>query len=54
LHVPLSGSRRSRISSRGFQSRVQKTGRTTIAFGLTRGETAKAYESRSYVVTVRS
>jgi hypothetical protein len=27
-------------------------GTTTIAFGLTRGETAKAYESRRYTVTV--
>lgn len=28
-------------------------GATTVAFGLTRGETAKAYESRRFVVTVR-
>jgi len=28
-------------------------GTTTIAFGLTRGETARAYESRRFVVTVR-
>ena len=28
-------------------------GTTTVAFGLTRGETAKAYESRRFVVTVR-
>jgi hypothetical protein len=27
-------------------------GTTTIAFGLTRGETAKAFESRRYTVTV--
>jgi hypothetical protein len=29
-------------------------GTTTVAFGLTRGETAKAYESRRYTVTVGS
>lgn len=28
-------------------------GSTTVAFGLTRGETAKAYESRRFTVTVR-
>jgi hypothetical protein len=28
-------------------------GTTTVAFGLTRGETAKAYESRRFVVRVR-
>jgi hypothetical protein len=28
-------------------------GTTTVSFGLTRGETAKAYESRRFVVTVR-
>lgn len=28
-------------------------GTTTVAFGLTRGETAKAYESRRFIVTVR-
>jgi hypothetical protein len=28
-------------------------GTTTVTFGLTRGETAKAYESRRFVVTVR-
>ena len=28
-------------------------GTTTVAFGLTRGETAKAYDSRRYTVTVR-
>jgi hypothetical protein len=28
-------------------------GATTISFGLTRGETAKAYEARRYVVRVR-
>ena len=28
-------------------------GNTTVAFGLTHGETAKAYESRRFVVTVR-
>ena len=28
-------------------------GTTTVAFGLTRGETAKAYESRRYTVRVR-
>ena len=28
-------------------------GTTTVAFGLTRGETARAYESRRFVVTVR-
>lgn len=28
-------------------------GKTTLAFGLTRGERAKAYESRRFVVTVR-
>ena len=28
-------------------------GKTTVAFGLTRGETAKAFESRRFVVTVR-
>jgi hypothetical protein len=32
--------------------RAHKTGTTTIAFGLTRGETAKAYESRRYIVRV--
>ena len=30
------------------------TGTTTVVFGLTRGETAKAYESRRYAVTVGS
>ena len=30
------------------------SGTTTVAFGLTRGETAKAYESRRYTVTVGS
>jgi len=29
-------------------------GTATLSFGLTRGETSKAYESRRYVVTVRS
>ena len=29
------------------------TGNTTIAFGLTRGERSKAYESRRYVLHVR-
>ena len=29
-------------------------GAATLSFGLTRGETAKAYESRRYVVDVRS
>src|SRR5438105_1776984 len=28
-------------------------GTTTVAFGLTRGERAKAYESRRYIVSVR-
>lgn len=28
-------------------------GTTTISFGLTRGEQAKAYESRRYIVTVK-
>ena len=28
-------------------------GTTTVAFGLTRGETAKAYESRRFTVRVR-
>ena len=28
-------------------------GTTSVAFGLTRGETAKAYESRRFIVTVR-
>ena len=28
-------------------------GTTTVAFGLTRGETAKAYQSRRFTVTVR-
>jgi hypothetical protein len=28
-------------------------GRTTVAFGLTRGETAKAFESRRFTVRVR-
>jgi hypothetical protein len=28
------------------------SGKTTVSFGLTRGETAKAYESRRFVVTV--
>ena len=28
-------------------------GTTTVVLGLTRGETAKAYESRSFTVTVR-
>jgi hypothetical protein len=30
------------------------SGTTTVAFGLTRGETAKAYESRRYTVSVGS
>jgi len=34
--------------------RATGTGRTTVAFGLTRGETAKAYESRRFVVVVSS
>ena len=29
------------------------TGKTTIAFGLTRGERSKAYESRRYILHVR-
>src|SRR3954471_20241522 len=29
------------------------SGTTTVAFGLTRGETAKAYESRRFTVRVR-
>ncbi len=33
--------------------RAAGTGTTTIAFGLTRGETAKAYESRRFTVRVR-
>jgi hypothetical protein len=33
--------------------RATGTGTTTIAFGLTRGETAKAYESRRFTVKVR-
>jgi ATP:corrinoid adenosyltransferase len=28
-------------------------GTTTVAFGLTRGETSKAYESRRFLVRVR-
>jgi hypothetical protein len=30
-----------------------RRGRATVVFALTRGETAKAYASRTYVVTVR-
>ncbi|MDX6439872.1 MAG: hypothetical protein QOF45_2455 [Gaiellaceae bacterium] len=33
--------------------RATGSGTTTIAFGLTRGETAKAYESRRFTVKVR-
>ena len=33
--------------------RATGIGKTTVAFGLTRGETAKAFESRRFVVTVR-
>lgn len=33
--------------------RATGAGTTTIAFGLTRGETAKAYESRRFTVRVR-
>jgi hypothetical protein len=33
--------------------RAVDRGTTTVAFGLTRGETAKAFESRRYVVRVR-
>jgi hypothetical protein len=33
--------------------RATGTGSTTVAFGLTRGETAKAYESRRFTVQVR-
>jgi len=33
--------------------RAAGTGTTTIAFGLTRGETAKAFESRRFTVRVR-
>ena len=33
--------------------RATGTGTTTIAFGLTRGETAKAFESRRFTVRVR-
>ncbi len=33
--------------------KVTGTGETTVSFGLTRGETAKAYESRQFTVQVR-
>jgi len=33
--------------------RAVGAGKTTVSFGLTRGERAKAYESRRFVVTVR-
>ena len=33
--------------------RATGIGKTTVAFGLTRGETAKAFESRRFVVTIR-
>ncbi len=33
--------------------RATGSGKTTVSFGLTRGETAKAYESRRFVVSVR-
>jgi hypothetical protein len=33
--------------------RAARPGTTTVAFGLTRGETPKAYESRRFVVRVR-
>jgi hypothetical protein len=33
--------------------RAAGAGKTTVAFGLTRGERTKAYESRRFVVTVR-
>ena len=32
--------------------RASGPGKTTVSFGLTRGETAKAYESRRFVVIV--
>ena len=32
--------------------RALEVGRATIEFGLTRGETAKAFESRQFVVTI--
>ena len=33
--------------------RATGAGKTTVSFGLTKGETAKAYESRRYVVIVK-
>ena len=33
--------------------RATGSGKTTVSFGLTRGETAKAYESRRFVVVVK-
>jgi hypothetical protein len=32
--------------------RALEAGRATVEFGLTRGETAKAFESRQFVITI--